>query len=151
VRGEHHHRHAGVLHAQRREDLHAVDVGHREIGQHHVGAVGLEVGDAGRPAVGGVHVEARVAENRLERETHRGLVVDNQDPARHGRTLLRNPGCQRAHTSRAQLGTFSAERATDGEPVTAATTAAPAAPSEARHGFGSWAFFDWAMSAQAGR
>ena len=106
VRRQHHHGHARVLHAERGEHLHAVDVGHREIGEHDVGAVRLEVGDARGAAVGGVHVEPCVAEDGLEREAHRGLVVDDQD-ARHGRTLHR-VARSREH---AQDGTFSGSSA----------------------------------------
>ena len=95
----------GILHAQRREDLHAVDVGHREIGEHDVGAVRLEVGDARGAAVGGVHVEARVAEDGLEREAHRGFVVDDQDPARHGRTLPATASALRTGPSRGARST----------------------------------------------
>jgi hypothetical protein len=84
VRGQQHHRHARIDRSYLLENLHAVDVRHREIGHDEIGASRFESGETGRSAGGSLDREARIGEDRLQREANRGVVVDGQ----HSRHLV---------------------------------------------------------------
>ncbi len=81
VSGEHDHRRARRLH--RAQDVHAVAAGHLHVGEHQVGAVAGEPGQARVGVGGGVHLVAGLGEHEADHLAQVAVVVDEQYPRHH--------------------------------------------------------------------
>ena len=86
--GDHHHRRPRRLGLHRLQDLHSVDLGHADVGDHRVEGFPFQKVQSFDRVLVGDDVVPGFAQDRLEEAAKTGLVVDHQDPfprVRHGR------------------------------------------------------------------
>ena len=107
--------------------LQAIELGHADVEQAHVGAQALGLGDRG-PAVAdiGHHLDGRRLEDHPEARAHHGLIVGDQDPQGHARSPPTAAAVARAPSRRREPTVTSAG------PVRGGATPAPANPTACR-------------------
>jgi hypothetical protein len=83
VRRDHDRRGVRIGAAQMLEHAHAADAVHAQVGDDDVEGAGVDVAHRLLAAFGGLDLIALASEKALQREAHRFLVVDDQNPALH--------------------------------------------------------------------